>query len=421
MYKPLLRKFGIMLLLSITAYAVNYGLNIILARLLSPVNYGNFAIIKEILLFTSLLFLQGSNFAVLKYVPEYIHSNQNELLHGYFRYTAKTFTLSCCVLLGITLLALVLWLTKNTFGISLWLILTMAILTLIFSLLTYLVELLRAIQRIFLSTLLFDILMPLVFALFAVRWLLVKYKISLLDISAIYLVAMLVLTIIAAVTVYRGVKKYLVAQKTVDSSPLWRTSSLHLLISKLVLTILFSSEIIILKIFGSIPEDTGIFAAILTVGSLYWVLFNAVTYVLSPMISPLVYSKDKAKLRHLFLLSTGLLLGIAILLSAVLIIWRLPILQYFGAEFARGSIAYIITIIGFTITVGLGLPWYFIGLSGHQKKLVLPVSLVTLGSIIVTAILVHYFNLIGAAIGLAGTDVFMGFLLTSMLYKLDIV
>jgi O-antigen/teichoic acid export membrane protein len=418
MHKTLILKLSIMLLLSTTAYAVNYGLNIVLTHLLPPAAYGDFAIIKEIILFTSLLFLQGSNFAVLKYIPEYVHANEYGLLHGYLRYTFKTFIISSCLLAALTLFFSLFLLTKYSINISIYLLLLVAASTLVFSIFSYAVELLRAFKRIFLSTILFDILMPLLFAIAAIYLQLKKYQTSLLLITALYLITLLLTNIITGFFCYQKIKKYLLSNIT--NSALWRSSSAHLMISKLVLTILFSSEIIILKIFGNIPADTGIFAAILTVGSLYWVLFNAVTYVLSPLISPLVYGSQKQKLRQLFLLSTGFLTLLATILSAILIFWRIPILQYFGNGFVRGSLAYSITIIGFAITVSLGLPWYFIGLSGHQQKLVWPVFWVTICSILITSILVNYFNLLGAAIGLAATDVIMGLLLIRLLYKLEV-
>jgi O-antigen/teichoic acid export membrane protein len=420
MHKILLPKFGLMFLISVAAYGINYGLNVILAHLLPAIDYGNYAIINEILLFTSLLFLQGSNFAVLKYVPEYIHSNQKDLLHGYLHYNFRAFIISSFCLLGLTLLGVIFLLTPYNTKISILLFVMVIILIFIYSIFSYLIELIKAIKHIFLSTILFDIAMPLIFATIAGLILLTKHHSSLLLVSFVYFLAIATIALIAGFFCYRAVKIYLTPKKTKSLPQLWRTSSAHLMISKLILIILFSSEILILKIFGHTPEDVGIFAAILAVGSLFWVLFDTVTHVLSPLISPLVYAKQKHKLHHLFLISTGFLVALAIILSLILIFFRIPILNHFNHDFIRGANSYIIIMIGYAVTVSLGLPWYFIGLSGNQQKLVWPVSWVTITSILITIVLVHYFNLLGAAIGLAATDIIMGSFLIIILYKLKV-
>lgn len=421
MRKLLLTRFGIMLLLSVISFLMNYLLNVILARILSVADYGNFAIIKEVLLFASMLFLQGINFSVLKYVPEYIHAGEIKLLRGYLHYNFRIFIIGSFSVLALALLGLVIFLTvgKN-YGIYSWLFLSIAALIIAYSALSYLAELIKAIKRIFLSSIVSEILASLLFALAASFFLIKKEHVSLLPITNIYLITTIIITIVIGYFCYRGIKNHLGNSKSKEIEPYWKTNSLHLMVSKIVLTILFSSEIIILKVFGSNPEETGIFAAILTICSLYWVLFNAVTHVLSPLISPLVYAKQKDQLKQIFVLGSLFLTLLSFILSIVLIIWRLPILHFFGSEFVYGTGAYVVTMIGAAVTVSFGLPWYFIGFSGHQEKLVWPVTWVTIISVIITAILVHYFNLLGAAIGLAATDVLMALLLARMLYKLEI-
>lgn len=402
LYKSLL-----MLILVLLAYAANYWLNIVLARLLPATMYGDFSVIKEIMLLASIVLLLGSNFSVLKFVPEYKKAEQYGLMKGYLLHNWRLFWIMSITLF---ILAVVLLFFK---AIPFWLI----ILTILFAGMSYLAELLRAFNKVFYGSFISDLLTPILLTL-ALLLLLPK---TLIPTLTLYALALIITIFLAVIFTWKFLPKSLFHIKAQQDKPAWNSCSRNLMLSKFVLTLLFSSEIIILKIFGHKPAEVGIFAAILTVGALYWVIFNGVNYVISPLISPLVYAKDKLKLRSIFKTFTILLFILITVLSSILIYYRIPILRYFNPAFIKGAFSYTIILLGFAITVILGLPWFFIGLSGHHHLLVRPVFVVAITSIIYTAILTHFFNLLGAAIGLALTDTIMGIWLTIILYKLNLL
>ncbi|MCK4607932.1 MAG: hypothetical protein KAT71_00465 [Gammaproteobacteria bacterium] len=408
MRRALITKAGIMLVIVTLAYGANFGLNIILARLLSMQAYGNFSVIKEVLMLTSLLLLQGSDLAALKFVPEYVTKKEWSLLKGYLSHNLANFARVTLIVLAFVVIIGV------TPYVSFGLMLIVGLLALLFAQSNYVAFVLRGLQRIFLSALIFDLGVPLLFGI-ACGFLLLAYQHSTLNLVLDwYAVILVVLISLGCWFLWSTIARYVLDTKSTRQQKFWNKTSWQLMLSKFVLTLLFSSEIILLKLFGHNADDVGIFGAILTIGSLYWLIFNAVTYVLSPLISP--HAKDKAKLKAMFKSSTVILLVLVVMLSIVLIIFRTPMLNHFGPNYVKGSLALIIVMVGFAFTVVLGLPWYFIGLTGQQHRLVMPVTIVAILSIIVTSLLAHFFNLLGAAIGLALTDIAMAIWLTMLMY-----
>jgi len=401
-----------MLWLIAASFVANFLLNVLLARVLDAKDYGNFFVIKEVVLLGSLLLLQGSNFAILRFVPEYLFQKSSSRIKGYLLHQLKQLVVAVFILVFLAFIVEIFisqgHFVSNNLFLNSSIFYSTIILIPVFALFTYFPEMLRSLNRIYWASALSDFSLPVLFGICLFALYHFNYRIQLLDSLVYYICVLLLLVVLGFVATFCYLPKKLWQEKLQTDHKNWRKTAWQLMAAKLILAILFSSEIILLKVFGHNPKTVGIFAAILTIGSLYWLVFNAISYVISPLISPLAAKQDHLKMQHVLDISTLILLVLIVGLTLSIYIFRVSLLQYFGADFAQGAMPLMIVMIGFAVTVVLGVPWYFIGLSGQQYRLVWPVIIVAISSVIGTSVLSHYYDLLGACIGLALTEIVIG-------------
>ena len=75
----------------IAGYASSYGVNLFLARLLKASDYGDYSVALGVMSTCATLFLFGTDYAVLKFLPSYFENKSWDKAHGYLKHHAKLF------------------------------------------------------------------------------------------------------------------------------------------------------------------------------------------------------------------------------------------------------------------------------------------------------------------------------------------
>jgi O-antigen/teichoic acid export membrane protein len=390
----------VMLIIVIGSSLINYYANVLLARYLGTAAFGNYTVIKEVIAIGSVILLLGCNYSVVRFLPEYFNKADYALARGYIKHNyVKIFSLGFGVfLLGIALA--ILYGAKISWLAFLWVIPLLGFAT-------YWAEMLRGMRHIFWATFLLMFLCPLLFVVFILCCSKHGVAITLFRSFALYAVALVITCGLQFFIVHKNLRSKIRNVKARYVKKLWSEVSWQLLAINLVLMVLFSSEVILLKIFGHNAQTVGQFSAVLTICSLYWLIFNAVTFVMVPYINPTVLSGDNKKMQSLMSFGVSILLIMVLALSFIIFEYRYFILYLFGDTYLDAVGPMLIVMFGYGVAVVLGLPWFFLSLTGLQNKLLKPVLILLCLNIFGTAICVHYFDIWGCALCLALTDVFL--------------
>ncbi len=154
-------------------------------------------------------------------------------------------------------------------------------------------------------------------------------------------------------------------------------------------------------------REVGIYAIAATVVVYVPLVLSSINQIFAPTISDLHTRGEYALLARLFQSLTKWAIGITLPLALVLIILARPMMRIFGAYFEVGWPILVIGTIGQLVNCGVGSVGYLLLMSGHEKRL-LRVQMVMAGvMVILSAVLVPLWGIVGAAIAAAMTNIGM--------------
>jgi O-antigen/teichoic acid export membrane protein len=117
--------------------------------------------------------------------------------------------------------------------------------------------------------------------------------------------------------------------------------------------LLFWADYFVLSLYAT-PAETGVYAAAVRVAQALVLFLIAVNYMFSPFVADLHARGERERLDGLYKALTRWVLAGTIPLVLVLLVVPGPVLQVFGAEFAEGSTALRILLIGQFVNVAVG-------------------------------------------------------------------
>jgi O-antigen/teichoic acid export membrane protein len=155
-----------------------------------------------------------------------------------------------------------------------------------------------------------------------------------------------------------------------------------------------------LEIMHTNESNVGIFAAILTITSIIWLIRAGALYIYNPMIAPLFEKKQFDELQKIARQSAKNITYISLIIFILLIIFSKEILSLYGKSFEGASLELIIIALGFFIKSLSALSESLLKFSGHVIHSIKPQIYCFIMNIILCAVLIPYFGLLGAAISL---------------------
>jgi len=161
---------------------------------------------------------------------------------------------------------------------------------------------------------------------------------------------------------------------------------------------------------------TGVFTLANTVAGLVLLALNAVNAVLGPALVTAHASGDRARLQQLVTRTTRGALMAALPLAMVFLILGGPLLALFGAEFTEGRLALAVLTVGHLFNVFMGSVGLILIMTGHERDAAWGIALATLVHVLLNAVLIPHWGVVGAAAANAGSVILWNFLLARRAY-----
>ncbi|GAB4190134.1 MAG: hypothetical protein Tsb0015_11100 [Simkaniaceae bacterium] len=356
-FAKLLRKHSFVLLLIITSYLATFGLNVYLARLLKPKEYGDISVIFQLLVFFAPFALLGTEISLLRFIPKYLRKKEYGKISGFLRWNAKIFLyMSLGILLcGVAINIISYYLDKHNIHsldqyhlifFSYWLIPLYALLVLT-------ANFLQSIRSYYLSATFNGFLVS--FFIIAAILLFLPYfentwigsyqrKYSIVLCIGI---SYLIICIAELFTLLKKLPKEVFQADPSYEKRKWFRSSTHMMLSTVIFAGLSAVDIVMLDILAKNEAIVGQFAAIFTISSSLMVFSTAVDMIVNPIISPSIAHEDTKHLQiTLHLMNVFKSIPIFFLFILLLIFGK-DLLEHFGKGFAEGYPSLIIMVLGF--------------------------------------------------------------------------
>ncbi|ABS77578.1 oligosaccharide flippase family protein [Coxiella burnetii] len=394
------------LLCTLAFFVISYFLNVLLARHLSPSDYGDLAVILRLLIFFVPFVLFGTEMTSRRYLPRYLKKGTWPRFKGYLFWSHKIFLRALFIIMTIGFLVVVLALQLDYFGIrnfdeyhplvfSFWLIPLYAYLFLQSSIL-------QALKKYTRSVIYVGVLFPLLFialVMALVGWidqLNVYHVLFSNGLAALFVVG------IQTISIKRMLPKSIWHSPMESEQNRWFKASLTMLPVSVVSVGLGAIDIVMLEMLGHSNQDVGEFAVISTISGLMTLVNAAMNVVLSPSFS--AYHNEAPALQMLLNKGNLLQFCLSIIIFLIIIFGGPFLLKHFGTYYNDPSIyIYLIvrTSVLFIASTLLAFAPSVLFYSKHVVKMVYLSYLQLAIIVILELILIPSYGIWGAIIGSA--------------------
>ena len=153
------------------------------------------------------------------------------------------------------------------------------------------------------------------------------------------------------------------------------------------------------------PRDVGIYSVAAAMVVYVPLVLSSINQIFAPTIADLHPRGERALLSRLFQSLTKWVVGLTLPLALVIIMFARPMMRIFGHEFEYGWPILVIGTIGQLVNCGVGSVGYLLLMSGNEKRLVKVQSVMAAVMVVLCAVLVPLWGLVGAAFAAAATNV----------------
>lgn len=396
----LARSAGIAFLVQVSGVGLTYIVQIFLARWLGIAEFGIYEYVISWTLLLAIFGGLGLPTAVLRFISQYQVSQQWQQLTGLIQGTWRlTGVISFALSLGTTLLILTFqdssWIYYTPLLIGVWMVPLMALEKLQ-------AEMARAFNKIILAYAPFRVILPCLVLLetFILR------KIN----SNLTSEWVLSLSVFSLMLIVGGQWKLLQHQlpneyklATPDYQTIeWLRVAFPLLLQGVFFIVLNQTDILMIGTIIS-PEAVGIYSAAAKTSVWTTFVLQAVNTVVAPVFTTLYTQNDRSGLQSLVATVAHWIFWPSLLLSIAIIAFANPILGLFGSEFVAARLPMTILILGQLVNVGSGSVGYLMVMTGHQNISAIIFGCSAITNVILNAITIPAFGILGAAISTALT------------------
>ncbi len=157
-------------------------------------------------------------------------------------------------------------------------------------------------------------------------------------------------------------------------------------------------------------RDVGIYSVASAVVVYVPLALSSINQIFAPTIADLHTRGERALLSRLFQSLTKWVVGLTLPLALVIMVFARPLMRIFGHEFAYGWPILVIGTIGQLVNCGVGSVGYLLLMSGYERRLVRVQIVMAAVMVVLCAVLVPLWGLIGAAVAAAITNIGMNLL-----------
>lgn len=352
-----------LLFLVVGAYFGSYFLNLILANMLQPVDYGDISLVLSVFAFCTPFALMGTEVSVVHFLPKYLSDRDFAHAHGFLRWSFElVFALATFIfLISSFVVFLSMIIASKEVGFERWHIYVYSIwLIPIFSINIMFASLFQALKHSYLSTsfnglggIVITTLCALAMSIF---W--YSYSGEWFGRDQLRFTVILILATIFALTalIQYVIGRRFVPKEVWNSEPLmrrpeWMAMSYKMLISGLIFTALLSIDIVMIRLLSKNQADVGHFASIMVIAQAMYVFGGAVNLVVGPLVNEYASRNDKTHLQHVVSLMNIYKLVPGTLFFLVTIFFGSDLLALFGKGFPKAYEA--LVILGVGVFIGL--------------------------------------------------------------------
>lgn len=415
------RGAGSAFLLKVIGAGLAFGVQVLLARLMGVTDYGIYIYAYTWAKMLVLVGRMGADKGLIRFMPEYRSHEQWGRFRGALRFGIRTVLISCT---GLALIgASVVWLLYDSMPASqpetlYWALAMLPILGLI----QLWKGALQAFKRIT------QALSPelLVKHLAVGGGSLLLYTVMGGTLTAPYAMgatfaAVLVTFGAGGVFLWRALPAEMWKVESRETPKYWLRAMLPMMvIAGANITMKRADLIMVGALLG--PDKAGVYGAVLRISELAHFGLQSIDSIAAPLIAELYHSGRHGELQYLTTWAARGAFTVAIAITGGLFLLGPFVLGLFGAEFVSGYISLLILLVGQLLNSFAGVVGFVMMMTGHQYKSMRILIFAAAANILLNAILIPVFGLVGGAVATSLTLLFWNvWMVLYVREKLDII
>lgn len=391
---------GTAFLVQVSGVGLTYIVQIFLARWLGTVEFGIYEYVVSCTLLLAIVAGLGLPTAVLRFIAQYKVTQQWQQLAGLIQGTRRlTGVMSVALTFGATVLILAFqdsgWIYFTPLLIGVWMVPLIALAQLQ-------AEMARAFNKIILAYAPFRLIEPCLVLLGAF----ILWQIN-SNLTAEWVLSLSVFSLIIIVGSQWKLLHHQLQNEYQLAAPdyqlvEWLKVAFPLLLQGVFFIVLNQTDILMIGTIVS-PEAVAIYSV--AAKTSVWVTFvlQAVNTVVAPVFTTLYTQNDRSGLQSLVATVAHWIFWPSLILAIIIIAFANPILGLFGSEFVAARLPMTILIFGQLVNVGSGSVGYLMVMTGHQNQSAIIFGCSAVTNVILNAITIPLFGILGAAVSTALT------------------
>ncbi len=392
-FSRLIKDVSTVFLIQVSALALGYILNIVIARTVGVADYGDYVFATSWAFLLPIFGGLGFTVSILKFLPVYMKSEKWSRVKGILlAFNLTTFA-------GTALLALIVWLIISQTAAA---DVSLPVLAVGLSIAPFIAlrdlneETLRGLQRVILAFGPSRILQPVtVIVLVAIIWFTGELD-SLQAISALF-VSLLLVVVVQMVALWKTLPASVLQASPSFTLNTWLSISMPLLVFKGAIVIVERSDILVIG-FLMDSSAAGIYGAASKIAGLTIFALTAVNAIIVPRIAPLYENNEHEKLQQLVRTASRLSFVGSLVIFSGLVVFSGFLLRVFGDEFVVGQTPLLLLGMALVINSTMGPVGYLLAMTNYQRILTLIFVTSAAVNIGLNLLLIPLMGLEGAAI-----------------------
>lgn len=374
-----------------------FVLQIVLARMMGPKNYGDYTVIITAVNLLLVVSMFGFDSSILRFLPSSISKGDSASANGFVKFSNRIIlilALICSVAIFIFLLS-----KSKKFNIGFSEGLFWAVFLLPFMAFTNQASaVLRSLRMVKLSLLPAYFLFPVLMALSC--W----YYYSTYNKLTVDAAMLINLGITAAICIYINRKAGKIMKDVIEpveptfNKKLWVSVSSVLFMTTAMDLMLKQSDILMVSYFLG-NTQAGVYSVSAKLATLASLGLSVADYVIMPKISSLYESKQFTKLQKMIRSASFQILSISLPVIIGMLLFGRTILGFFGKAYTDAYWPLVILLIGQLINAGTGMVGGLLTMTGHQKMFFSFYAIAIVIQFVLNSILIKFVGITGAAIG----------------------
>ncbi len=408
--KEIASKGVLALILKLLAAVLGLGVNFLLARMLNADGMGIYFLASTISIVAGTLATFGLDNTLLRFTATLVERGDWSALKGVYEKGTSIVLISAILTMGVLYL-LAPWLTESVFSKPELLIplrlMSLSIVPFAFS--NIFAELLKGLRNIFAASVVQGVEIP-ALMLVGLSLLIVKSKLNVDAAVIVYVLA----------TAGTGITGYIVWKNSVPliKSTVGKFETCAIFQSSLPLFWVTVSNLLLswsatffLGVWAT-NADVGVYGVASRIAMRIAFIPVAVSSIAAPKFATAFSSGNMQELESLAKGASKIMMFFALPPLLVLLLFPGQIMGLFGKDFANGGVVLFILAIGQSINVMAGLVKYLLMMSGYEKFLTINYTIVLFLNLLLGAIIIPQFGMLGAAISTTSVIVISNIILS---------